>query len=205
MPDYFLLNSDGTTYTKVTLEDIVKANPTQLAWERDVQTVKDGAKSLQDQLDAKVKQLTAELDSATSAKLTAESLVSEKDKELEPLKKKVEDLTPLEAKVKELTEKVTAAETQALTSRRKSIINTYGIKDEDKIKEIEAMDSSQLDTVEKAAKLFGDIPASRNNQNNFDRNNNQNYNMNSDDADAHDDLVAGLKEIQRVAAGFDDD
>lgn len=196
MPDYFVLNG-ADTYSKVTIDDIVKANQSILAYEKDVQTIKDGAEQAKKNFEDKIKSLESDLDTTKSAKLTAESLVSEKDKELTPLKEQVAKLTPFETQVKELTDKLLAVETQATTSRRTALIEKYKLTDDAKAK-VEAMTAEQLTSAEEAASLFGNPPQQSVKQ--VYRNGNEDRRTNFDDTSGHEDLVEGMKEIRTVAA-----
>lgn len=188
MATYYVL--EGTEYKEVSIDDLKKSE--KLVAESDALTLKGSLESTVKKLEKDLADAKTNSDSLLARALTAESTVEERQKELEPLKAKVEKHDTLETELNALKEKHLAVETQLLTNRRNALIEKYQLKDENKAK-IESMTAEQLTSAEEAASLFGN-PPQQNPRQTFDRNNGNRGNYDAETS-ALDDLKAGISEI----------
>lgn len=193
MADYYLLNSDGTTYSKIDIGTI-KSNE-KLVAESDLLTVKGSAETTQKRLESELADAKKRSDELLTRAQTAETALEESKKELEPLKVEAEKVPNLTTELNALKEKHSAAETQLLTTRRNSLIQTYKL-DGDKKTQVESMSAEQLDHFEEAAKLIG-VPNGSNGSN-FDRT--PSHSNSSENPSAYQQIKSGLGELQSTSS-----
>jgi hypothetical protein len=189
MAKYYILNSANEPI-EVTLETIIKDEklPTQV----DVDTVKkmaeDKVKKAEDDLAKEVKRA----DDLLTSKVSAETSAREAEEKLKPLNDELEKLRPLETEITELKTKHGELQTSLLSNRRNDLIQKLGL-DGDKKKEIETMDGSALDMMEKTLALVGVGNGNKDNRGrNFDRNDSR-FDNDTKPVSAHKSIVQALE------------